>query len=121
MDLIEFKAEGTTRESKHINFGKSGLVSLSKKLTEELNLKAGTKLRFLQDAKNSGHWYFGIASSGMTLKDNHTKTSLGFNSSSLCKKIKSGVKATTPSFKMHMGKLMRHQDSIVYELIYKGQ
>tara|TARA_R110002050_G_scaffold295237_1_gene453835 strand:+ start:6495 stop:6860 length:366 start_codon:yes stop_codon:yes gene_type:complete len=121
MDLIEFKQEGRVHNSKHFNFGKSGLVSLSKTLIQELNLKAGTKLRFLQDAKNSGHWYFGIAPSGMELKHNHTKTILTFNSVSLCKKIKTGVKATTPSFKMHMGKLMRHQDSIVYELIYKGQ
>tara|TARA_R110000823_G_scaffold309594_1_gene433934 strand:+ start:6522 stop:6887 length:366 start_codon:yes stop_codon:yes gene_type:complete len=121
MELIEFKAEGTTRDSKHINFGKTGGISVSKMLMKEMNLKAGMKLRFLQDAKNSGHWYFGIATTGLELRDNHTKTSLMFNSSSLCKKIKSGVKATTPSFKMHMGKLMRHQDSIVYELIYKGQ
>jgi hypothetical protein len=96
MKLKEFNAEDfpntrTTAPAFSIDT-KVGCNRLNREACELIGLKAGDKIKFLQDEEEEGDWYIEkVKEGGFVLRTTKNATSLCFNSTPMAKKIADSV------------------------------
>jgi hypothetical protein len=102
MELITYDAQtcrGHSDDTPNVRFNKAGIITISGKACQALDLNEGDQVKFHQDKKNKKDWYLEkVTLNGLKLKQNKKAGCKGLNlqSAMICKEVLSSLNKDKP-------------------------